>query len=465
MHFVSRQQTNRMSTETNIERISVVVPVNPFMPPDLNSVHHCLCALDVEKLMEWWPGLPHTPNRDPKKVKAIQRSLDWKRVAQIAAYLLQNEIEDSGSLLDEVFGPIYEPRKNEPGREWPPQIKGTVKYAKSSFPFFSNVLVHVNGVSFDETTPPGTAELGLDLNKENFYLTVIDGQHRVNGAYLALKIRQKTDPEAKFEVPTEVFIDLDAADAPPIHQAQIFIDVNLYQKKVDRSLVDDLFPLARGARQPLDRKDRAQDIGRKLMLETGPLVGMIQIPGIKYGVKDVVTLATLNAAIEGVLPALDACDITNLEAQTAFLAEILECWLQASGRAEARGASELNPQNVVYQGRILVSVINLVPAVLAQLKQKEIPFVSDKARGEITEWLRGAIDRANLLRDGQFVAKDEFKELGFLGSGGIGRFRNLLWAAAFRRNKLRDLTPEQIAEKANQARKEVNQSLGGQHAN
>ena len=64
--------------------------------------------------------------------------------------------------------------------------------------------------------------------------------------------------------------------------------------------------------------------GRKLMLETGPLVGMIQIPGIKYGVKDVVTLATLNAAIEGAIPALDACDITNLEAQTEFLAEILQ---------------------------------------------------------------------------------------------------------------------------------------------
>ncbi len=449
-----------MSTETNIERISVVVPVNPFMPSDLKSVHHCLCALDVEKLMEWWPGLPHTPNRDPKKVKAIQRSLDWKRVAQIAAYLLQQEIEDSGSLLDEIFGPIYEPRKNEPGREWPPQIRGTIKYAKSSFPFFSNVLVHVNGVSFDETSLAGTAELGLNPSEKGFYLTVIDGQHRVNGAYLALKIHQRTDPKAKFEVPTEVFIDLDAAGSPPVRQAQIFIDVNLYQKKVDRSLVADLFPLARGDRQPLDRKDRAQDIGRKLMLETGPLVGMIQIPGIKYGVKDVVTLATLNAAIEGAIPALDACDITNLEAQTAFLAEILECWLNASGRAEGNGTSELNPQNVVYQGRILVSVIDLVPAVLAHLKEKNIPFVSDKARSEITAWLHGAIERAGLLRDGKFVAKDEFKELGFLGSGGIGRFRNRLWVAAFKKKKLGELTPERIAEEANQARKKVNQSLG-----
>ena len=46
---------------------------------------HCLAALDVAKLMQWWPGQPHTPHRDPKKVRDIQRSLNWKRVAQIVA--------------------------------------------------------------------------------------------------------------------------------------------------------------------------------------------------------------------------------------------------------------------------------------------------------------------------------------------------------------------------------------------
>jgi hypothetical protein len=219
--------------------------------------------------------------------------------------------------------------------------------------------------------------------------------------------------------------------------------------------VDDLFPLARGDREPLDRKDRAQDIGRKLMLETGPLVGMIQIPGIKYGVKDVVTLATLNTAIERAIPTLDACDVTNLEAQTAFLAEILECWLEASGRAE-ESASELNPQNVVYQGRILISVIDLVPAVLAHLKQTKIPFVSDKARREITSWLSSIINGAGLLQNGRFVGKDKFKEMGFIGTGGIGRFRNRLWAAAFSEKKLGRLTPETVANKAADARAAVN---------
>jgi DGQHR domain-containing protein len=448
-----------MSKKKKIERISVVVPVNPFKSTDLVSVHHCLCALDVEKLMEWWPGLAHTPQRDSKKVKAIQRSLDWKRVVQIAAYLLQEEIPSASRIMDEVFGPIYEPKKNEPGREWPPKTRGVIKYAKSSFPFLSNVLVHVNGAQFRKNSQlPETAELGLDPTAKGFYLTVIDGQHRVNGAYLALRMRQRIDPNAKFELPTEVFLDLDAPGTPPVRQAQIFIDVNLYQKKVDRSLVDDLFPLARGDREPLDRKDRAQDIGRKLMLDVGPLVGMIQIPGIRYGVKDVVTLATLNTAIEGALPALDACDITNLEAQAAFIAEVLECWLKASGRAETN-TLELDPQNVVYQGRILVSVIDLIPAILAHITQKRLTFVSEKTREEITRWFRGAIERAGLLHDGQFAAKEEFKESGFTGSGGISRFRNLLWTAAFSKKKLGRLKPETIAERAAVARDEVNRMI------
>jgi len=261
-------------------------------------------------------------------------------------------------------------------------------------------------------------------------------------------------------MPAEIFLDLDPAGAKPRRQAQIFIDVNLHQKKVDRSLVADLFPTTRGD-GPLDRKDRAQDIGRKLMLEVGPLVGMIQIPGIKYGVKDVVTLATLNAAIEGAIPSLDSCDITNLEAQTSFVAQLLDCWLQASGRSEVGGTKELDPQNVVYQGRVLVSVIDLAPAVLAHLKQKKIPFVSEKARDEISSWLRGAIERAELLHDHKFVVKAEFKKLGFLGSGGIGRFRNRLWAAAFRNSKLGALTPDRVGELAEKARMEVNKALGG----
>jgi DGQHR domain-containing protein len=298
----------------DVQTISVIVPESPFTSPELKGVRHCLAALDVAKLMDWWPGKPHQPHREPKKVRDIQRSLDWKRVAQIAAYLLQREILEAPTELDECFRQIYEPSALEPGREWPPRVPRVIGYQPSEYPIFSNVLIHVNGADIltDPDQPAGTANLVFDEKHKDLYFTVIDGQHRINGAYFALHILAKTKPDARWEIPAEVFLDLDKRGQAPRRQAQIFIDVNFYQKKVDRSLVADLFPTARG-RGPIDDKERAQDIGRRLMLEVGPLTGMVQIPGIKFGVKDVVTLATLNSAVEDVIPHLSGAKITSLD--------------------------------------------------------------------------------------------------------------------------------------------------------
>lgn len=458
-----------MAQDESIHRLSVIVPKNPFAPLPLQERKHCLCALNVEKLMEWWPGSPHDPERDRNKVRAIQRSLDWKRVVQIAAYLLQQEILDAPEMVFKYFNEIYDPRKNEPGREWPPKIGKVSGFERSEFPTFSNVLLHVNGARIegikipDEKDEPGAAHLIFNEKNKNLNFSVIDGQHRINGAFLAVKILQEKNPKAKWEIPAEIFLDLDKAGEPPRRQAQIFIDVNFYQKKVDRSLVADLFPTARSEREPRNLKERAQDIGRKLMLETGPLVGMIQIPGIKYGVKDVITLATLNSAIEDVLDTLDEHGIVSLERQTEFLAQCLSAWFEASGRFEdpkkAKHAS-LNPQNVVYQGRVLVSILALIPAMIWKLKQENINYVSDKAEKYLIKWLRDVARKANLLDRGVFISKERFKEHGYLGSGGISRFRNSLWAVVDGNRRLnKKLKPETIAALADKNRGKVLKEL------
>ena len=205
--------------------------------------------------------------------------------------------------------------------------------------------------------------------------------------------------------------------------------MNFYQKKVDRSLVADLFPTARGSRKSLDNKERAQDVGRKLMLERGPLVGMIQIPGIKYGVKDVITLSTLVSAVEDVIDVLAVHDLTSLDEQVDFIAQSLSSWLYASGRREDDAVmSKLSSGNVVYQGRILVSVIGLTPAMLWKLRKSKHPLISDKSEQELSKWLNRVIETAGLLKNGKFIDKDAFKKEGYLGSGGIGRFRDRLWA-------------------------------------
>jgi hypothetical protein len=84
-----------MNTPTTLQKVAVLVPANPFIQKNLREISQCLAVLDVQKMMEWCPGKPYTQHRDPNKLTAIQRSLDWKRVAQIDPYLLQQEIVDA----------------------------------------------------------------------------------------------------------------------------------------------------------------------------------------------------------------------------------------------------------------------------------------------------------------------------------------------------------------------------------
>ncbi len=451
-----------MSPGDSVQAISVIVPASPFAPEGLSNVRHCLAALDVEKLMDWWPGTPHTPHRSPLKVQAIQRSLDWKRVAQIAAYLLQREITETPDRISEYFREIYEPRKLERGRQWPPKVPRVVGYERSQYPTFSNVLLHVNGAAVrpvEDTSQNGAARLTFDENDSRLNFAVIDGQHRINGAFFAVRLlRDEGNQNVKWEIPAEIFLDLDARGDPPRHQAQIFIDVNFYQKKVDRSLVADLFPTARGSRGALDDKERAQDIGRKLMLEVGPLVGMIQIPGIRFGVPEVVSLATLISAIEDVLDYLRVGGLESLNDQAAFLAECLDAWLEATNRRiELEDEAKLDAENVAYQGRVVVSFLTLVPACILRLRRSRKVLISDKARALLVTWIRDVMKRAGLIKADRFVGKGEFKKRGYYGSGGIARFRNTLWAAAHGTIDVARLRDEKRAALAEKHRAEVEQ--------
>ena len=148
---------------TPSQKISVIVPNNPFIKGTLGN--HCLCAIDVVKLMKWWPGDPHKPKRDAQKVKAIQRSLDWKRVAQNGVlFICSKSSTDAPQKINKYFTEIYEPKKNEPGRQWPPKISNVIGFQRSIYPTFSNLLIHVNGatitpVKLQDDSQKGAAEL------------------------------------------------------------------------------------------------------------------------------------------------------------------------------------------------------------------------------------------------------------------------------------------------------------------
>jgi hypothetical protein len=188
---------------------------------------------------------------------------------------------------------------------------------------------------------------------------------------------------------------------------------------------------------------------------------MIQIPGIKFGVRDVVSLATLNSAIEDTMNYLNNAGLESLNDQANFLAQCLDAWLEATQRrAELEDEAKLDPENVAYQGRVIVSFLTLVPACIWHLKSSRAVFVSDKARMLLVNWIQQLMQRAGLLKGNRFVGKREFKEKGYLGSGGIARFRNTLWAAVLGSDSIGRLTEEKRADLAEKHRATINQKLG-----
>ena len=193
------------------QRISVIVPYNPFTPVTLQDRKHCLAALDVEKLMEWWPGTPHSPHRDPEKSKS--NTTITRLETRCSNSCLSSASERSLTLqkkLTDIFVDIYKPKKHEPGREWPPKINRVVGYERSEFPTFSNVLLHVNDAQIEEIKQERQpTHLIFDENSPDLNFSVIDGQHRINGAYFAVKIFQEEKPQTIWEIPAEIFIGLD----------------------------------------------------------------------------------------------------------------------------------------------------------------------------------------------------------------------------------------------------------------
>lgn len=107
-----------------------------------------------------------------------------------------------------------------------------------------------------------------------------------------------------------------------------------------------------------------------------------------------------------------------------------------------------------------MSILAIVPAMLWKLKKEGVAFVSTRAQEHLTDWLRGIADRAALLKDGVFIGKQEFKNRKYLGSGGIGLFRDTLWAAMGAKRKLLRMKPERIAQIADGMRSQVFKALG-----
>lgn len=161
-----------------------------------------IAAIDSKKLYEiTWADVRRieTEKRDVETYLGIQRPLSKDRVEELQLY---------------------------------------VKTSDSCFP--TAVILAVPGLCayYDAATSQMTLSNYLDEeNQENDILfgkigKVLDGQHRIEG------LRYYEGPS--FEVNVSIFVDIDIAE-----QAYIFSTVNLAQTKVNKSLVYDLYDLAK----------------------------------------------------------------------------------------------------------------------------------------------------------------------------------------------------------------------------
>lgn len=122
------------------------------------------------------------------------------------------------------------------------RVKEIAKYigtTDASFPTAVILAVHGNCAKYNEKTNELTLQPylapadGEDPIEYEGIANILDGQHRIEGLKMA-------SPEGAFDINVSIFIDIDIAD-----QAYLFSTINLAQTKVNKSLVYDLFDLAK----------------------------------------------------------------------------------------------------------------------------------------------------------------------------------------------------------------------------
>ncbi len=91
--------------------------------------------------------------------------------------------------------------------------------------------------------------------------------------------------------------------------------------------------------------------------------------------------------------------------------------------------------------------------------------ISDRGAEDLQKWFAAIVRRAGLMRNNRFLAKDEFKERGFLGSGGIARLRDLLWSSVTARRNIGNKSDEELAKLAADTRGKVVSELMNATAN
>ena len=164
--------------------------------------------------------------------------------------------------------------------ENPSRVKEIAQYVRDPDATFPTAVIIsadsayavVEGQSITFSPAPGQAEVGFDIGE------LLDGQHRIRGLSAA---KQQGFDISHFEIPVVVMLDLDVAE-----KAYVFSIINSKQTPVSKSLIYDLFGLAKD-RSPYSV---SHEIARAMNTDpNGPFYRGIKMLGKKQHPHEILT--------------------------------------------------------------------------------------------------------------------------------------------------------------------------------
>lgn len=304
--------------------------------------------------------IAHVPVRLPIIRKGTQRPTDRRRLLQIAQYISR---EDA---------------------------------------MFPNTII-VNFVSDVKITKvQGYPDLfWLDIPLSENSAVILDGQHRLLGIQ-----ESNTDIDILITAFLRISNEKEAA---------IFRDINFYQKKVNKSLMYDLFHVAKDAGYPLMR---ALDLTERLN-EDGPLSGLIKLTGIGPGVvAQAVFVETLQPFLEDghIFREEEYNQADSLEIQTTVLKDYFE-----SLRGHYRNAWDFPRDYILLKTQGIYALLMLLQDTLHFFLTENNRYIP-KARDFETFTAK--------LADNVSFSSDEYGD-SYLGAGGQKRLHTLIRHFAF----------------------------------
>jgi DGQHR domain-containing protein len=256
-------------------------------------------------------------------IKGFQRRLDPKRAKDIAAYI------DSGL--------------------------GTIP---SSIILSAQPEAQLRYVSRSQT---------LSFKRVPRAFLILDGQHRVNGFYLA---------KAKLRVPVVIYNGLTKAE-----EARLFMDINTTQRPVPNEL---LLDIKRLAQTETDEESLLRDVYDLFNTEPeSPLFGLMS-PSEKRPGK--LSRVTFNAALKAIFSAFGNSDVKFVY---AALSAYLSAWLTGM---RARGAPESITNPTIFRAIML-----LFPSVAARVSDRHEDKYTVENFNEILQPLFEKMRKADLV--------------------------------------------------------------------